>query len=198
MKKLSLFLVLFVSITAFAQTKSPAQQFFDNLKVHCGNAYEGTIESPSDGNDAFDGKRLVMHVRSCDENTIRIPFMVGVDRSRTWVLTLKDDRILLKHDHRLEDGTEDEITQYGGWTTNVGSDTIQVFPADQETRELLPAAGVNVWWMTINDQSFSYNLRRIGTDRVFTVVFDFTKEVTTPLPPWGEMKTERYEYSGCK
>lgn len=186
MKKILLFLGLFMSVTAFSQIKSPAQQFFNNLKKHCGNAYEGKNESVSSGgDDAFQGKRLVMHVRSCEENTIRIPFIVGEDRSRTWVLTLKDDRILLKHDHRLEDGAEDEVTQYGGWTTNIGSDTLQMFPADQETRELLPYAGDNVWWITVSETSFSYNLRRIGTDRLFTVVFDLTQEVATPLAPWG-------------
>ncbi|MDU1904579.1 MAG: hypothetical protein E6772_07325 [Dysgonomonas sp.] len=177
-------ILLSTSIIAFAQQKSEAQKFFDKIKQHCGKSYEGEVTAGA-GNDAFSTNRLVMHVRSCEENRIRIPFFVGNDRSRTWVLTLENDRILLKHDHRHEDGSEDKVTQYGGWTPNAGNDTIQIFPADDFTRELIPHAANNVWWMTINDDEFSYNLRRIGSDRVFSVIFDLSKEVSTPLAPWG-------------
>ena len=48
-----------------------------------------------------------MHVRSCEENRIRIPFFVGDDKSRTWVLTFDSDQIQLKHNHRHEDGSVD-------------------------------------------------------------------------------------------
>ncbi|MFV8345259.1 hypothetical protein [Flavobacterium sp. ZB4P13] len=126
-----------------------------------------------------------MHVRNCDEKTIRIPFFVGDDKSRTWVLTSKNDRIQLKHDHRHEDGSEDKVTQYGGTTSNSGSSTLQFFPADQETCNLIPNASANVWWITLDETSFTYNLRRIGSDRLFTVKFDITKVVPTPSAPWG-------------
>ncbi|HNP19524.1 MAG TPA: hypothetical protein PKL31_13890 [Fulvivirga sp.] len=64
-------------------------------------------------------------------------------------------------------------------------DSIQFFPADQETADLISYASNNVWWVTIDEKSFTYNLRRIGTDRVFSVRFDLTKEVPTPDAPWG-------------
>ena len=83
MKKLIALLILFSSFSLFAQEKSGAQQFWETLKTHCGKSFEGQItEGPA--NDDFRGKRLVMHVRNCDENTIRIPFFVGENRSRTW------------------------------------------------------------------------------------------------------------------
>lgn len=126
-----------------------------------------------------------MHVKSCDDGTIKIPFFVGENRSRTWVLTFKNDRILLKHDHRHEDGTEDKVTQYGGMTTNSGQAGIQVFPADQQTVDMLPTAAGNVWWITIDKDFFSYNLRRIGSERVFTVKFNLANPVATPKAPWG-------------
>lgn len=185
MKRLLIVAVLLsTSLFAFAQQESGARKFFENIKLHCGKSYEGRVTAGA-GNDAFSTNRLVMHVRSCEENRIRIPFFVGDDRSRTWVLTLENDRILLKHDHRHEDGSEDEVTQYGGWTPNAGSDTIQIFPADTFTSELIPYASNNVWWITIDDHAFTYNLRRIGSDRVFTVTFDLGKEVNTPPAPWG-------------
>jgi hypothetical protein len=126
-----------------------------------------------------------MHVLSCSEDQLLIPFNVGENRSRTWILTKVKDRIELKHDHRHEDGTNDAITMYGGTTTNSGLPGIAVFPADQITVKTIPAAATNVWWITINNTTFTYNLRRIGSDRLFTVTFDITKPIEKPLPSWG-------------
>jgi hypothetical protein len=160
-------------------------QFWQKLKQHCGKTYEGTVTSGATTNDGFSGKRLVMHVLSCEENQLLIPFNVGENRSRTWILTKANDRIELKHDHRHEDGTNDDVTMYGGTTTNSGLPGIAVFSADQMTATTIPAAATNVWWITINNTTFTYNLRRIGSDRLFTVTFDITKPVEKPLPSWG-------------
>lgn len=135
--------------------------------------------------DGFSGKNLVMHVLSCDDNRILVPFNVGENRSRTWIFTKKNNRIELKHDHRMEDGSDDEITMYGGTSTNAGTANMQLFPADQETQDNIPYAFSNVWWVTVNDSVYSYNLRRIGRSSVFTVEFDLTQEVVTPEPSWG-------------
>ncbi|SDG62152.1 hypothetical protein SAMN04488062_101119 [Flavobacterium omnivorum] len=184
MKKLLVTSTLLFSIFIFGQEQSGAKQFWENLQIQCGKSFEGEVKEGA-SNDTFRDKKLVMHVRNCDENTIRIPFFVGDDKSRTWVLTYKNDRIQLKHDHRHEDGSEDKVTQYGGTTSNSGSSTLQFFPADQETCELIPNASANVWWITLDETSFTYNLRRIGSDRLFTVKFDLTKAATTPSAPWG-------------
>lgn len=160
--------------------------FWAELKKLCGQAFAGAVAAAPADDTTFKGKELVMHVRACEENRIRVPFFVGEDRSRTWVLTRKDDRILLKHDHRHEDGTPDKVTFYGGWTTNAGSATRQMFPADQETADILPAAAANVWWIDlVPGEYFAYNLRRIGTDRYFSVRFDLKTAVKAPLAPWG-------------
>ena len=91
----------------------------------------------------------------------------------------------LKHDHRHEDGSEDEITQYGGIASNHGLSNLQTFPADEFTAELIPAAASNVWWIEIEDgKTFTYNLRRLGTDRYFSIQFDLTTEIETPPAPW--------------
>lgn len=176
--------LLVLSFSTYAQEESPAKQFWNTLQSHCGLAYEGTLTLPEEDED-FGGKRLVMHLRSCSDTEIKIPFFVGDDKSRTWVLTFEDDRITLKHDHRHKDGTEDEITMYGGTSTNVGKTDVQFFPADQHTQTILPAAATNVWWITMDQTSFTYNLRRLGTDRVFKVVMDLTKTIAAPEAPWG-------------
>lgn len=165
--------------------KTPgAKEFWDSLKALCGKAFEGELMS-APTNDDFAGKRLVMHVLSCDDEQILIPFNVGDNRSRTWIFTYKDDRITLKHDHRMEDGSDDELTMYGGTSTNSGLPGIAVFPADEETLERIEPAATNVWWVTVDDKAYTYNLRRLGTERVFTVSFDLTQEVEIPEPSWG-------------
>lgn len=183
MQKISLTLFLYFIINSLYCQES-AQQFWNQLQSHCGKSYEGNItEAPK--NDDFRGKKLVMKVISCNENEIKIPFFVGDDFSRTWILTFNKGRITLKHDHRHKDGSEDKITQYGGTSTNYGSTEIQMFPADQETATLIPYASQNVWWLTLTDRFFTYNLRRMGSDRLFTVSFDLTNEIEVDWIPWG-------------
>jgi len=185
MKKYLLIIPMLLAVYfAEAQEKSGAQQFWNSLQNTCGNAYEGTvIEAPE--NDSFRGKNLIIHVKSCSETTIRIPFSVGDDKSRTFVLSYKNDRIELKHDHRHEDGTSDKVTMYGGTSSNSGLADIQVFPADQETADLISYASNNIWWITVTETEFTYNLRRIGTERLFTISFDLTKKVPIPSTHWG-------------
>jgi len=187
MKKLILLLLVVGSFQVLAQERpaGTSEDFWENLKAHCGKAYEGELATDAP-NDTFAGKRLVMHVRECGDNVIKIPFFVGDDRSRTWVLTKQTDgTIELKHDHRHEDGTDDEVTMYGGTSPNTLNSRLQFFPADQHTRDMIPYAATNVWWITLTDDGFSYNLRRVERDSHFSVKFDLTKEVETPAAPWG-------------
>ncbi|MFZ5429658.1 MAG: hypothetical protein ACOZDD_05455 [Bacteroidota bacterium] len=160
--------------------------FWQELQKLCGSAYSGTIVAGGENDTVFGGKSLVMHVRNCADGLIRIPFFVGADSSRTWVLTLTDQGILLKHDHRHQDGSPDEVTMYGGHTSNFGSATRQFFPADQETAEMLPAAIGNIWWIDlVPGEYFSYNLRRVNTPRLFSVRFDLVPLKEIPGAPWG-------------
>lgn len=178
---------------AAASQTSPAQTFWNELEKLCGKAFAGSVTADTSSSPDFAGKALVMHVRACEKDRIRIPFFVGDDRSRTWVLTRKDGRIQLKHDHRHKDGKPDAVTMYGGTASNSGMATRQFFPADEETVKVVPApagnapsAAANVWWIDlVPGEYFTYNLRRMGSDRLFSVRFDFKTTVKTPEPPWG-------------
>jgi hypothetical protein len=152
----------------------------------CDQAFEGKLVQGAESDSAFSSSRLVMHVRECGDAEIRIPFHVGDDRSRTWVLTRTAEGLRLKHDHRHKDGTPEEITQYGGDTAQPGTAEWQEFPADAHTASLIPAASTNVWTIeVIPDTTFAYALRREGTDRRFRVEFDLTRPVDPPPAPWG-------------
>ncbi len=194
--KISLFaaIALFVAPTAAsAQTATPLDTFWANLQKLCGKAFAGSIAEDSSPSPDFTGKALVMHVRSCEKDRIRIPFFVGDDRSRTWVLTRKDGRLELKHDHRHKDGTPDKVTMYGGTSTNDGEAIRQFFPADVETTRVVempkdnaPSAAANIWWFElVPGEHYIYNLRRLGRGRIFSVKFDLTKEIEAPPAPWG-------------
>ena len=165
---------------------APNEVFWSELTKLCGKAFAGTVAAAPADDATFKDKALVMHVRSCEKDRIRIPFVVGDDRSRTWVLTRKANRIELRHDHRHEDGKPDKVTMYGGWTTNLGTAARQMFPADQQTVDVVPAASTNVWWIDVTPgDSFSYSLRRLGTERYFSIKFDLKAVVKAPAPPWG-------------
>ena len=174
------------SVAVQAQAEPPNAVFWKELQKLCGKAFVGAVAAAPADDTTFKDKTLVMHVRSCEKDRIRIPFVVGEDRSRTWVLTRSEKGILLKHDHRHEDGTPDKVTMYGGLTTSVGMPTRQMFPADQETVDRIPAAATNVWWIDlIPGEHFSYNLRRMGSERYFSIKFDLKMPVKAPEAPWG-------------
>lgn len=171
---------------------APADEFLSLLRRHCGQAFEGrvVVDDPPAPGDAFSGKRLVMHVRHCSAGELKVPFHVGEDRSRTWVLTRTPDGLRLKHDHRHEDGTPDATTMYGGDTAAPGTASRQEFPVDAESiatfrREGLTASVTNVWAMEVEpDKRFLYELSRPG-GRLFRVEFDLSKPVALPPAPWG-------------
>jgi hypothetical protein len=147
------------------------------------------------------GAPMTMHVRSCTESEIRIPFHVGKgdgswDRSRTWIISRIPAGLRLKHDHRHEDGTEDELTMYGGDTKSHGTAGRQEFLVDEESIALFRSKGLdrsitNIWAVEIGSEQaaqpvFAYELRRTGENaRYFRVEFDLTQSVEVPSAPWG-------------
>lgn len=172
--------------TSEATALDPQLVFWDRLEALCGQAFEGRVTESVPPDPSFEGQTLLMHVRACDLAEIRIPFFVGEDRSRTWVVTPTSVGLRLKHDHRHEDGSEDEVTQYGGDTRGQGTAAVQDFHADPFTAELVPTAATNIWTIEVHpDSMFAYALRREGSDRRFRVEFDLTSPVDAPPPPWG-------------
>ena len=184
-----------VALAATADIVQPAplvsiasqDAYFDNLRAHCGKAYQGKVVMDTPKSEGFDGQ-LIMHVRKCTDSQLQIPFHVGDNHSRTWIITKTGSGLSLKHDHRNKDGSHDVSTMYGGHTLDTGWPTVQSFPADQYSKELfvrqgIPQSNGNTWQMFIYPKTFSYRLVRDG--REFRVDFDLTKPVALPPTPWG-------------
>jgi hypothetical protein len=168
--------------TAPAAEVDPQDAFLENLASLCGRAFRG--EATLVSGPGFE-EEMIMHVRRCEPNEVQIPLHVGENRSRTWIVTRTAQGLRLKHDHRLEDGSDDPVTQYGGDTEVPGSPLSQSFPADEFTAELIPEASTNVWSMTLEPgERFIYHLTRHGEPRA-TFEFDLTDEVEPPPAPWG-------------
>lgn len=170
-----------VGACASAAPRPPDTQdaFLGGIQALCGQRFEGRVVTTDPADAAFAAATLTMHVRDCSPDAVRIPFHVGEDRSRTWVVTRTSTGLRLKHDHRHEDGTEDVLTQYGGDTVEAGTAERQEFPVDQFskdlfTRENRTVSNTNVWAMEIHaGRMFAYELRR--ENRHFRVEFDLTR-----------------------
>ncbi len=160
----------------------PQDAFMARLNALCGQRFEGrvTTEDPADAD--FRASQLVMHVRDCSAKEVGIPFAVGQDRSRRWIVTRTADGLRLKHDHRDEQGVIHGYHMYGGDTAGAGTASRQEFPVDQDSIEQFIAGGAqvsttNVWAMEVHPgRMFAYELRRPG-GRFLRVEFDLTRPV---------------------
>lgn len=169
---------------ALAAAQTPAQQFFDRLSALCGQTFSGQVVAGDSTDAAFRQSQLVMTVTCPGAGEIRIPFRVGEDRSRTWVITRQGEgRLRLKHDHRHADGMEDDLSRYGGDTVEPGVATLQRFPVDAESQALFTrldraVSNTNVWSLGLSDKTFTYELAR--PNRLFRVAFDLTRPLAGP------------------
>ncbi len=172
---------------------TPADLFYQRITSLCGQSFAGRIVANTPvaaAPDPFDGKVLVMQVRECSEDELRIPFHVGDDHSRTWVITRQGSGLRLKHDHRHADGSADATTRYGGDTRDGGTAQRQQFPVDAVSVAMfkardMTASVTNTWAMEITPgKNFVYELSRPG-GRLFRVDFDLSQPVAAPPPPWG-------------
>ena len=191
MKHYLLTLALVTPLVGLSACTPPinAQQdvFFKNLSRLCGNAYAGKLISDDAVDADFKEKSMVMHVSACTESEIRIPFHVGENRSRTWIITRTADGLRLKHDHRHEDSREDAVTLYGGDTQDAGLASRQEFPVDEYSiamfkDEGLAASVTNVWAVEVLPEAFVYEMAREG--RLFRVAFNTSETVPAPPPAW--------------
>lgn len=150
-------------------------QFMTNLNSLCGQRFEGAMSYPADPKHDFAGKVLVAQFASCTSKEVRVPFLVGADRSRTWVITRTADGLDLRHDHRHDDGTPDAQTMYGGAAGASGTALSQSFYADKYTADLIKGASTNVWTISVSADktTLTYHLERDAKPR-FTAVLKRT------------------------
>lgn len=172
------FLVLSVWTPSWAEEK-PSEAFFRLLRDLNGKQFAGSMVFPDNRPDHPMNKPMRLHFQVVSESEIRVPFAVGDDHSRTWILQLLPEGLQLKHDHRLADGSPDPVTMYGGIALAGGMSRAQMFPADEATVKMLPEARTNCWmlWLSPDGKTLVYSLERDRQAR-FQANFDLSK----PLP----------------
>lgn len=164
-------------------SEQPVQDaFWANLEQHCGEAYRGRLVERPEEDRLFTGDEdLVAHFRECRAEELKIPFHVGENRSRTWVLMRTDDAagLELRHDHRHEDGTEEDNTWYGAFTRDTGT------PDRQEFLRTSEEAMISGWRIEIEPgRRYTYGTIRNGEWR-YRIDFDLSETVPEPPAPWG-------------
>lgn len=171
-------------------------QFFYELGQLCGNTYRGErIVERGDRDDLLQGnEQLLVHFTDCRSDRIHAAFHIGAnqgqgdwDRSRTWIYTAHNERLELRHDHRLEDGSEDtDNTMYGGYTQSEGqaidSTLVQRFVfTDREGPE-----GEQLGWQVELEPGVRYTYGTYQGDTwTWRVDFDLSQTVETPAAAWG-------------
>jgi hypothetical protein len=167
----------------------PFKQFFENLAAHCGNAYPGSLTLEPEGDEMLTGTELlIVHFRECDEDQLKLPFHIEIeddatwDRSRTWIFTKHDDRLEIRHDHRKPDGTDDDLTMYGGFSSGAGSAYLQEFQSVERSEETGEFRG---WRIIIQPgERYTYGTIR-DTTWTWRVDFDLADPIENPPAPWG-------------
>lgn len=175
---------------AAVSTLTAQDAFWGELNLLCGKSFAGKLVSSDAVDKDMADQEMAMTV-NCTDGKISIPFAIGDNRSRTWILSKTDTDtgtgLNLSHQHNHEDGSEDTLSQYGGDTATDGTATRQEFPADGFSVALfmlqeLEVSMANVWAVEITPEIYAYELNREG--RHFRVEFDLGTEIDTPVIPW--------------
>jgi hypothetical protein len=102
-------LTLVCATAASANAADMRDQFMATLQSMCGQRFEGGLTYAIDPKNDFAGKKMSTEI-ICTSTDVRMPVLVGEDRSRTWIFTRTAAGLDLRHDHRHSDGTPDAVT----------------------------------------------------------------------------------------
>lgn len=191
----SISLIFLFSCTQSEETDSISDepgyvQFFNALAEKCGEAHPGQLLIQPETVNMFTGTEMMaMHVRECSETQLKIPFHIENEetgewnRSRTWIITLHEDGLELRHDHRMPDGSDDDVTMYGGFSVDEGTANTQRFQSEERTAQ---AEGDFRGWRIEFIPGERYTYGTIWQDEWNIMVqFDLTENIETPPAPWG-------------
>jgi len=159
---------------------STVKDVMTNISALCGQIFEGQVTSDDPQDEDWRKETLVLGPISCpSEAQIMMPLAVGENKSRTWFLTWTGQDIEFRHQHLLDNGDVDPVSDYGGFSQTFTADAQGwrvEFPADEKTVNIFNATGLqvsttNVWSFDyVKGKALNYELNREG--RHFRAEFD--------------------------
>lgn len=163
----------------------PAAGFLANLTALCGQAFEGVVLKAPEEDEAFKtGAPMVMHIRDCRPDEVRVPIWLGDDASRTFVFTTTPVGLDVRHDHRRSDGRAASNTYYGAVAAQPPIAALPPSATHQEFKTVNDEGVKTGWVATLEEGRFIYGTQRDGAWR-HHFEFDLTKPVPVPGDPWG-------------
>ena len=177
-----------------AETPNPQHVFFDRFLAYCGQSFAAHIVEDDQPSDAWN-QPLVVHIRDCETDTLRMPLHVGEDRSRTWVLQRTEKGLNFRHIHLHQDCSVDAVSPYGGHTAENGTESLQSFPVDAASKTLFEENGLavstqNTWRLGFpSADTMSYELTR--PNRSLIVHVDLSQPIAEPPPAWGYLPSAK-------
>jgi len=162
-----------------------AAGFLANLTELCGQAFEGVVLDAPDTDPAFNpGDPMLMHIRECRPEEVRVPIWMGEDASRTFVFTTTPVGLDVRHDHRHSDGRAEPNTYYGAVAAHPPV-ALEPPSATRQEFKRVNDEGVTTGWIAIlEEERFIYGTQRNGEWR-HHFEFDLTQPVPVPGDPWG-------------
>ena len=130
--------------------KSPELSFYNNLQALCKNKYAGSIVYPAGKEAPFQGKKIWIELASCSAKELRIPINIGDKVYRTLILGRNENSVFLQHENKRPDGSQAEISLYGGRAVTLTSPSLLVFPADSYSKQILGAERNCIWTLSIS------------------------------------------------
>ncbi len=187
---LSSMLLFSLPAQADVPVSQPFEQFFQQLSLQCGNAYPGKLTLEPEGDDMLTGTELlIVHFRECSDTQLKLPFHIELEasqswnRSRTWIISKHSEQLELRHDHRTQQGDDDKVTMYGGFSVGAGTVISQQFQSLDRTAE----SGYFRGWRIEIEPGVRYTYGTVRGDAwSWRIDFDLSQPLAqSPSAPWG-------------
>lgn len=199
---------LVLSLTALALSTLPAcsrapeeHALFDALQPYCGKAFGGQVLADDTARDLYGGVPLVLHLRTCDGDTMSMPLHLGQVHGFSLRLTRTDDGLALYHRVRRRDGSAMPLDGYGGESGEGSTASRAVFPPGPQSLEIDIRQGgasfagdTHILEWRAGEETLIYGFDTDPDDpagepdRIYELrmAFDLSTPITPPPPPWGE------------
>jgi hypothetical protein len=129
-----------------------ALSFYKQLRLLCGKRINGMVLYPAGAEAPFRGLEIRLEIAQCSDREIRMPIYIDNKVYRTLIVGQDQTGYTLRHENKRPNGTQADISMYGGHTTDAGTGYLLIFPADGYTKQLMGPELNYVWSLAFNSE----------------------------------------------